>query len=86
MLYGSKTWCLREREISILRTEKAMIRAMCGVELIQKRRSQKLINLLGLKDTLDGVARQVEYDCEGMFGKERWILKCREEEGMGDQI
>ena len=30
MLYGSKTWCLRENEMAILRrTEKAMMRAMC---------------------------------------------------------
>ena len=32
------------------RTEKAMIRAMCGVE---KRRTQELMSLLGLKDTMD---------------------------------
>ena len=32
MLYGSKTWCPRENEMAVLRrTEKAMIRAMCGV-------------------------------------------------------
>ena len=30
--------------------------AMCGVKIIEKRRSQK-ISLLGLKDTLDGQAR-----------------------------
>ena len=40
--------------MAILRTEKAM-RIMCGVKMIQKR-SQKL-SLLGLKDTLDGLAR-----------------------------
>ena len=32
MLYGSKTWCLNNKEVAILRrTEKAMLRAMCGV-------------------------------------------------------
>ena len=32
MLYGSEKWCLRENEMAILRrTEKAMMRAMCGV-------------------------------------------------------
>ena len=36
--------------------EKAMMRAMCGVKLIEKR-SQKLVSLLSLKDTLDGLAR-----------------------------
>ena len=40
----------------ILKTEKAMMRAMCGVEMIEKR-SQELKSLLGLKDTLDGLAR-----------------------------
>ena len=39
------------------RTEKAMMRAMCGVKMIEKRRSQELLSLLDLKDTLDGVTR-----------------------------
>ena len=39
------------------RTKKAMMRAMCGVRMIEKRRSQELMSLLGLKDTLDGLAR-----------------------------
>ena len=31
MLYGSETWCLRKKETAILRrTERAMVRAMCG--------------------------------------------------------
>ena len=34
-----------------------MMRAMYGVKMIEKRRSQELITLLGLKDTLDGLAR-----------------------------
>ena len=58
MLYGSETWCLRGNEMAILRrTEKAMMRAMCGVKIIEKRRSQELMSLLGLTDTLDGLAR-----------------------------
>ena len=56
MLNGSETWCLRENKMAILRrTEKAM-RAMYGVKMIEKR-SQELITLRGLKDTLDGLAR-----------------------------
>ena len=38
------------------RTEKAIMRAVCGVK-IEKRMSQKLMCLLGLKNTLDGLAR-----------------------------
>ena len=35
MLYGNKMWCLRENEMAILRkTEKAMMRAMCGDKII----------------------------------------------------
>ena len=58
MLYGSETWCLRENGMAILRrNNKAMMRAMCEVKIIEKRRSQELMSLLGLKDTLDGLAR-----------------------------
>ena len=57
MLYESETSCLRENEMAILRrTEKAMMRAMCGVKVIKKRRSQELVSLVGSKDTLDGLA------------------------------
>ena len=58
MRYGSETWSLRENEMAILRrTEKAIMRAICGIEMIEKRRSQELTSLLGLKDTLDELAR-----------------------------
>ena len=39
------------------RTEKAMMRAMRGVQITEKRRSQELMSLLGLKNILDGLAR-----------------------------
>ena len=58
MLYGSETWCQRENEMAILRTEKAMMRAMCRVKMIEKRRSQELMSLPGLKDTLNRLARE----------------------------
>ena len=57
MLYGSETWCLRENEMAILRTRKAITRAMCEVKIIEKRRSQELMSLLGLKNTVDGLVR-----------------------------
>ena len=58
MLYGSEMWCLRENEMAILRrTEKAMMRAMCKVKVIEKRTNQELMSLLNLKDTLDELAR-----------------------------
>ena len=51
MLYGSETWCLRENKMAILRTKKAMMRAMCKVKVIEKRTNQELMSLLSLKDT-----------------------------------
>ena len=42
--------------MAILRTEKAIMRPMRGVKIIEKK-SQEPTSLLGLKDTLDGLAR-----------------------------
>ena len=40
MLYGSETWFLRENEMAILRrTEGAMVRAMCGAKVMEKKRT-----------------------------------------------
>ena len=40
VVYGSETWCLRENEMAILRrTERAMVRAMCGAKLMEKKRT-----------------------------------------------
>jgi len=41
MLYGNETWCLGENEMSILRrTERGMVRAMCGSKLMAKKRTE----------------------------------------------
>jgi len=49
MLYGSETWCLNEKEVTILRrTERAMLRAMCGVKLMDRKSTKDLMNMLGL--------------------------------------
>ena len=64
MQYGSETWCLRENEMAIFkRTEKAMMRAICGVKIIEKRRHQELMSLLGLKNTLDGEWSAMVWAC-----------------------
>ena len=68
------------------RTEKAMMRAMCGVKLIEERRSQELMSLLGLKDILDGPTRASGVRWYGHVLRRCLILKWREEEGVGDRI
>ena len=58
MLYGSETWCLRENEMAILRrTERAMVRAICGAKLIERRRTEHLMEMLGLKETVVQMAK-----------------------------
>ena len=58
MLYGSEAWCLREKEVAILRrTERAMIRAMCGVKLLDRRNSEELMDMLSIKESLNRMAK-----------------------------
>ena len=58
MLYGSETWCLRENEMAILRrTKRVMVRAMCGAKLIKKKRTEDLMEMLGLKETVVQMAK-----------------------------
>ena len=47
----SEVWCLKENENAILkRTERVMVRAMCGQKIIGKK-TEKQMNMLGLKET-----------------------------------
>ena len=58
MFYGSETWCLRENEIAILRrTERAMVRAMCGAKRMEKKSTEDLMEMLGLKETVVRMAK-----------------------------
>ena len=58
MLYGSETWCLRETKMAVLRrTERAMVRSMCGVKLVDRKKMEDLMEMLGLTETLDRMAK-----------------------------
>ena len=50
-------WCLRENEVAILRAEQSIVRAMCSVKLMNKRNAIKLMDMLGLKEAADKLAR-----------------------------
>ena len=39
------------------RTERAMVRAMCGAKLIKKKRTEDLMKMLGLKETVVQMAK-----------------------------
>ncbi|XP_006820969.1 uncharacterized protein LOC102810427 [Saccoglossus kowalevskii] len=58
LLYGSETWCLSENELGILRrTERAMVRVMCGLKLMDRKITEDLMQMLGLKETVDRLAK-----------------------------
>ena len=56
ILYESEAWCLKEKEMGILRlSELSMVRAICGVRLKSKR-STDLMFMQGLNETMDQLA------------------------------
>ena len=57
ILYGSETWCPKENEKAILRrTERAMVRAMCGQKVADRKTTEEQMDMLGLKETIDRLA------------------------------
>ena len=63
ILYGSETWCLKEYEKAILRrTERAMVRAMCGQKVVDRKTTEEQMDMLGLKETIDWLATAKELD------------------------
>ena len=49
----------------ILRTERAMVRAMCGAKLMEKKRTEDLMEMLGLKETAVQMAKANGVRCYG---------------------
>ena len=57
ILYGSETSCLKENEKAILRrTERAMVRAMYGQKVVDRKTTEEQMDMLGLKETIDRLA------------------------------
>ena len=57
ILYGIEAWCLKECEMGILqRAERSMVRAICGVQLKDRKRYTDLMFMLGLLETIDQLA------------------------------
>ena len=54
ILDGSETGCLKENEKAILRrTEKAMVRAMYGQKVVDRKTTEEQMDVLKLKDAID---------------------------------
>ena len=49
---------LRETEMAVLRrTKRAMVRSMCKVKLVDRKKMEDLMEMLGFKETLDRMAK-----------------------------
>ena len=58
ILKGSETWCLRKREVELLkRTERAMLRAMSGVKLIDQKSTTELMQMFGVTVLIERISR-----------------------------
>ena len=42
--------------VILRRTERAMVRSMCGIKLVDRKNTEELMKMLGLKETLDKMA------------------------------
>ena len=57
ILCGSEAWYLKEDEKAILRRmEKAMVRAMCGQKVVDRKTTEEQIDMLQLRKTIDWLA------------------------------
>jgi hypothetical protein len=84
MVYGSETWAVKVSNLQQLeRTERTMVRWMCGVTMKDRKRSQDLLDCLNIT----GVAECVRRGRLRWFGHvERkrarnnrdWVSRCRE--------
>ena len=58
MLFGIEVWLLKQNKLDILKgTERAMVRAICGVKLSDKFKIESLIDRLSSKETSETLAK-----------------------------
>ena len=64
ILYGSEAWCLKESDIGILqRTERSMVRTMCGAKLKDRKGSKNLMLIVDFNETVDQLAMANNVRC-----------------------
>ena len=57
ILYGCEAWCLKENEKPFFRRmERAMVRVICGLRVLDKTTTEEQKDKLGLEETVDGLA------------------------------
>ena len=80
LIYGTETWAMKADDLrSLERTERMMVRWMCGVSLKDRRRSEDLCNLLGINCVAD-VVRHGRLRWFGHLERKSvddWVSACR---------
>jgi len=80
LVYGSETWPMKvEDNRRLERTERVMVRRMCGVTLSDRIKSDELIGRLGIESVTEVVSRgRLRWfgHLERMDG-ENWVTACR---------
>ena len=62
ILYGSEAWCLKENQKAILkRTERAMVRDICGQKVANRKTTEEQMDMLRLKETISRLATANEF-------------------------
>ena len=57
ILYESEAWCPKEnKKATLRRTERAMVRAMCGQKAVDRKMAEEQMDMLRLKETIDRLA------------------------------
>ena len=79
MVYGSETWGMKAEDLAkLMRTERMMVRRMCGVSLKDRKRSDELLSRLGI----ECVEKKIQRGRLRWFGhverknEEDWVKKC----------
>ena len=63
ILYESEAWCLKENKNAVSRrTERAIVRAMFGQKVIDRKTTEEKMNMLGMRETIDRLEQRMELD------------------------
>ena len=78
ILYGSEAWCLKKSNMSyLLSPDGSMVRTVCGVQLIDRKRSKAL--MLGLSEAIDQLGTANSVCCYGNVLRREDVYVLRRE-------
>ena len=78
ILYGSEVWCLKDNKMEDLRIrERSMVRAKCGVQFEDGKKTEQLMLMLGLNETSDqlAIAKTVHWYCHVLWREDDHVLR-----------